>query len=371
MATDAGTDPVELVHVLRNAAWTELTAAIQRAATWLEREAIGTPESHSVIAALVALAAHDKWEVRRALALVAGTSQHAAFDEVLSRLAADSNARVQQAAEASALRRRDWRAAGLLGREHEQRLDRVLEDIQYRFGAQGRAGVRRAANEMVSTFARELYHEVIKHITPLDREVQRLAKTVRAGESWRAVADHTAQIERDLTQLKAVLQAMREYAAAPDLVFASESIRDVVEQAARTTTAVSELQGVPIENQVAASATADVARVRVVQALSNLMFNAVEAYSETTERRPIVVDASESDATVTLRIRDFGKGMSPETLADARTLFATNKSNGTGVGLPLAIKIFESEHDGRLEIESAEGLGTTVAVTIPRFRKNG
>jgi signal transduction histidine kinase len=371
MAIEQGGEALNLLHVLRKPGWTDLPGAIQRTTEWLEREPIGTAEAQSVVAALVTLAGHEKWEVRRALAIAAGTCRHSALDEVLSRLAADSNARVQQAAEASALRRRDWRAAGLLGREHEQRLDRILEDIQHRFGTQGRAAVRRAASEMVSTFARELYHEVVKHITPLDREVQRLRRVVESKDSWEAAANHTTTIERDLTQLKAVLQAMREYAATPALAFSSEPLRDVVDQAARTVSALAESTGVTIENRVEQRVTADIARARVVQALSNLLYNAVEAYSDTSERQPIVVEATASDTVVNLRIRDHGKGMASEALADAGTLFATNKTNGTGVGLALAIKIVESEHEGRVEIESLLSVGTTVAVTFPRLRKSG
>ena len=47
--------------------------------------------------------------------------------------------------------------------------------------------------------------------------------------------------------------------------------------------------------------------------------------------------------------------MSEEAQRDALTLFATSKPNGTGFGLPLAVKIVESEHGGRLTLESNEG----------------
>ena len=50
--------------------------------------------------------------------------------------------------------------------------------------------------------------------------------------------------------------------------------------------------------------------------------------------------------------------MSAEAQRDALTLFPTSKPNGTGFGLPLAVKIVESEHGGRLSIESVKGRGT-------------
>jgi signal transduction histidine kinase len=60
--------------------------------------------------------------------------------------------------------------------------------------------------------------------------------------------------------------------------------------------------------------------------------------------------------------------MSEEVLTDASVLFATSKPDGTGFGLPLAIKIIESELGGRLSLESIKGQGTVVRVVIPEQR---
>jgi len=63
--------------------------------------------------------------------------------------------------------------------------------------------------------------------------------------------------------------------------------------------------------------------------------------------------------------------MSSEVQRDAFTLFATSKPNGTGFGLPLAVKIIESEHGGRLNVDSVKGRGTIVRMTIPLHRRVG
>lgn len=60
--------------------------------------------------------------------------------------------------------------------------------------------------------------------------------------------------------------------------------------------------------------------------------------------------------------------MSEEVLKDAPTLFTTSKLQGTGFGLPLAIKIIVSEHSGQLKMTSAQGVGTRVEVRLPRHR---
>jgi signal transduction histidine kinase len=68
-------------------------------------------------------------------------------------------------------------------------------------------------------------------------------------------------------------------------------------------------------------------------------------------------------------VKDSGCGMSAEAQGDALTLFATSKPNGTGFGLPLAVKIIESEHGGRLTIDTVKGRGTTVRMIVPQYRQ--
>ncbi|MES2177967.1 MAG: HAMP domain-containing sensor histidine kinase [Gemmatimonadota bacterium] len=345
----------------------ETEQGIRAASVWLQREPVGSADSQAIVDSLVILATHEKWEVRRAVALVAGECRHAGLDALLARLAADANARVQQAAQSSSLRRRDWRAAGLLGREHERRLEGILEAIYIRFGAQGRAAVYRAASDMTNTFARELYHEVIKYLTPLEREVEELRKLL-AAEADARVVERVRRVEQDVEQVNAVLNAMREYAALPDLEYSSEGVRGLLDEAIRTTDGVSETMRVEIRNRVDASLEFVVSRTRFVQALSNVLHNAVEAYSGLIDRRPIEIDAEVCEGAILIRVRDCGCGMIPEALADARTLFSSSKPQGTGVGLPLAIKIVESEHEGTLNIESKVGDGTLIAIAVPQFR---
>ena len=86
-------------------------------------------------------------------------------------------------------------------------------------------------------------------------------------------------------------------------------------------------------------------------------------------RKPIAVTAELHEGLLELNIEDSGCGMSAEAQRDALTLFSTSKPTGTGFGLPLAVKIIESEHGGRVRLESAKDRGTSVRITIPTYRQ--
>jgi two-component system cell cycle sensor histidine kinase PleC len=110
--------------------------------------------------------------------------------------------------------------------------------------------------------------------------------------------------------------------------------------------------------------------LRVKQILLNLLSNAVKF----TESGHIVVAAERTPGgEFCVRVTDTGVGMAPENIPLALEPFRqidsalSRKFEGTGLGLSLAKTLVE-RHEGRLEIESAVNVGTTVRVVFPPSR---
>jgi len=64
-------------------------------------------------------------------------------------------------------------------------------------------------------------------------------------------------------------------------------------------------------------------------------------------------------------VRDEGEGIPAAVLAEIPALFRTTRKGGTGLGLMVASRIVK-EHGGTLVIDSREGAGTNVRITLPR-----
>ena len=177
-------------------------------------------------------------------------------------------------------------------------------------------------------------------------------------------------IGRRVRRLQAVLNGMRAYTVQPALSFQSERLEEILHEAVDVAIeSGADRSGKPsVEIRVPSSVVIEASRPRLVQALTNILVNAAEAYPEDAVLRPIEITAGIEDRLVRMTIRDFGCGMSEEDQRDSLTLFSTNKANGTGFGLPLAVKIVESEHGGRLSLESAKGQGTSVHILLPKHR---
>jgi len=99
------------------------------------------------------------------------------------------------------------------------------------------------------------------------------------------------------------------------------------------------------------------------EALTNIVLNAVDAMPDGGR---LGIDTRMSDNTVTVAVSDTGVGMSDSVQFRAQEPFFTTKGvKATGLGLSVAYGIVRS-HGGDVTIRSAEGVGTTVTLMLPR-----
>ena len=105
------------------------------------------------------------------------------------------------------------------------------------------------------------------------------------------------------------------------------------------------------------------------QAFLNLLMNALDAVEEIDSERQIEVRLGRAHSDLVLEVRDNGPGMSKESLSSASDLFFTTKDvgRGTGLGLSIVHQVIR-EHDGELQLESAEGEGFLARITLPAWR---
>lgn len=342
--------------------------AIAQASEWLTHAPPGgNTLVENVVKKVVALSGHRKWEVRLAVARLAAENHQAAFGPVLERLENDENKRVRLASQAALSQRRDQTRSSVFTRQHEDQISAILDGIGRRFGTAGRVAVGRASEKIADTFARELSHELVRLLTPMTFSVEKLRAGLNAGAVQPLLARELDVLEARVKYFGDVLSSTRNYTAQATLSFSGEPVSELIRES------VALIEGkwgrrprpqVLVRGLDHAGAV-EVCRTRIIQALVNLLENSLEAYGGGDLSRPVVIEVSRIEARVVIVVSDQGCGMSPARLVDARRLFATSKPGGTGFGLPLAIKIIQSEHLGALSIESEEGRGTKVRVALP------
>jgi two-component system cell cycle sensor histidine kinase PleC len=113
---------------------------------------------------------------------------------------------------------------------------------------------------------------------------------------------------------------------------------------------------------------------KIRRVLSSLTSNAVKFSGD---RSTIKIAARLDEfGLVTVSVKDRGIGMDPQAIERAFVPFAqlddslSRQFDGSGLGLSLA-RLLVQLHDGRIELDSAPGVGTTATITLPAYAAAG
>lgn len=108
---------------------------------------------------------------------------------------------------------------------------------------------------------------------------------------------------------------------------------------------------------------------RLKQVTINIARNAIEAMPQGGR---LTVSAKQREEqpgpVVVLSISDTGQGIPQEIVTKIFTPFFSRKDGGTGLGLAICQKIVK-QHQGRIEVESTEGAGTTFTILLQPYRE--
>ena len=100
---------------------------------------------------------------------------------------------------------------------------------------------------------------------------------------------------------------------------------------------------------------------RLKQVLINIIKNSVESI---TNNGLIKLYLTQRKDTIEIHIEDNGIGMNKEELSKIKEPFFSTKSKGTGLGVYLSNQIINA-HEGTIEYESIENMGTKTIITLP------
>ena len=108
---------------------------------------------------------------------------------------------------------------------------------------------------------------------------------------------------------------------------------------------------------------------QITQVFTNLLMNAYEAMGgngRVTISADLMrlEDGGDGRAAVLIEFTDNGPGIPPDVADKVFDPFFTTKAQGSGLGLAIVRKIVDA-HDGRIDLRTTPGQGTTIRVTLP------
>lgn len=211
--------------------------------------------------------------------------------------------------------------------------------------------------------ARRIAHEVKNPLTPIQLSAERLRRKFGplVGDADRATLEQYADvIVRQTNDLRRIVDEFSRFARMRTPERKPYDLGKLIADAVLLQeTARPDIRYVLTQPETAILANVDGTMIN--QALTNLLKNAAEAIdeggrSEADDPGEIRVSLSVEPDTLVLDIQDNGPGL-PEQPSRLFEPYVTNRTKGTGLGLPIVKKIIE-EHDGTLELMPAPVFGS-------------
>src|SRR5580692_5619427 len=210
------------------------------------------------------------------------------------------------------------------------------------------------------------------HLQLMERELKKL-KTGRGSKvesrEQDARADSTRKMEQFLEVSKGeiarldyiITQFLQAIRSAP-LQLKLSSLNDVVGKTLDLLQPEIENRGVTVKTKLARNLTATpIDATQMQQVLVNLVKNAAQAM---TNGGTLMLQTGENADAVWLSVADTGGGIPQEQINRIFEPFYTTKKKGSGLGLMIVQRIVRA-HDGKIELESHVGRGTTFRIWLP------
>ncbi|MBK7977495.1 MAG: PAS domain S-box protein [Deltaproteobacteria bacterium] len=248
-----------------------------------------------------------------------------------------------------------------LGEQALRRAHRELQDANDRLLEEQAKQLRAEKLSSIGLLASGMAHEINNPLMGIISCVKALREgsinTERREDYFEAVRDG---LERIQMTVRSLLDYSRQRPPSPEAIAPIELI-DACLRLLSPAIRKKDLQITTRVHDPALMLFAD--RSQLMQALANLMLNAIYALSP---RGHIVVSAERIGERVALSVADDGPGIEPEVLHKVCDPFFTTKPIGEGTGLGLAVTLgIARAHRGDLEIKSTVGQGTEVILWLP------
>lgn len=221
---------------------------------------------------------------------------------------------------------------------------------------------RREHLSMMGNLAATVAHEVRNPLNAISMGLQRLKAefqpTQDEGEYSRFIELMRAEVHRLNSIVEEFLTLARPLNIKPDLVKVDQLLKDL------TTLTGGDAESSGVEIAVVHHGPRPVVKADpdyLKQVLLNLILNGLQAMPGGGK---LTIETSIRDGKMRLSVSDTGVGIAPENVTRIFEPYFTTKSEGSGLGLPIARRIVES-HGGTIEVNSQPGTGTRFDIVLP------
>ena len=224
--------------------------------------------------------------------------------------------------------------------------------------------------EAWETVARKLAHEIKNPLTPIQLSIDSLREKYKdklKNES-QEFEKYLETINRQIKDIEKLVNEFSNFARMPRPILKKISIIKSIKQSVDFIKMSSKNSINLNKNNKDIFINGDEDQLNRV--FINLIKNSEEAILEKSKKNPVFegnidIDIDDNNDYIVIRLTDNGPGITDA--KKAMTPYFTTKKTGTGLGLPIVIKII-NEHSGNILIKNkSNGIGTVVKISLPKI----
>lgn len=252
--------------------------------------------------------------------------------------------------------------------EREQLLHEIKawnEELEQRIQKESEA-LRKAHAEVVQSqklatlgyLAAGMAHEIRNPLNSISLFVQLIKEGVEDSEK----IEYVEKILQEVDRVDGTLRKLLDTAKRPRFELTEVSIGDIIQKALDSFTPQMNTQKVALSfsrKRNLPRLKADPAEIE--QIFTNLFLNAID---EMPEGGGLAIELDREGNDITIRVSDSGYGIPEANLPNIFDPFFSTKSRGTGMGLPIVLRIIKN-YGGKIEVAATGKSGTTFLVRLP------
>jgi two-component system sensor histidine kinase HydH len=229
--------------------------------------------------------------------------------------------------------------------------------------AESKASLRRSERlAALGQLTAGLAHELRNPLGTIKASAEMLSKNLAKGRP-EVLAEMTGYIGAEVNRMNGLIASFLDFARPLQIHAEIADLRAVVEDVVAQQVEPAKSRNVTLVKQLEPDSLEfafDAGLMKI--ALSNLVQNAIQASSS---GQKVEIRTVARDKDLIVLVSDQGEGIQAQHLESIFNPFFTTKPQGIGLGLPIVSKIVD-EHQGRLQVFSEPGKGTTFEITLPR-----
>ena len=252
--------------------------------------------------------------------------------------------------------------------EREQLLHEIKawnEELEQRIRKESEA-LQKAHAEVVQSqklatlgyLAAGMAHEIRNPLNSISLFVQLIKEGVEDSDK----IEYVEKILQEVDRVDGTLRKLLDTAKRPRFELTEVSIGDIIQKALDSFTPQMNTQKVALcftRKRNLPRLKADPAEIE--QIFTNLFLNAIDEMPEGGE---LALELDHDTSDITIRVSDSGGGISEENLPNIFDPFFSTKVRGTGMGLPIVLRIIKN-YGGKIVVDATGKSGTTFLVRLP------